>query len=93
MNWVISSALMFASSVVLYLAIRKGTLLKIPTQLNNLAMFILPVLAYAFIADLSKAEMKITPFQFILILVTAIFLVIGNVYPHQLRIRSESVTV
>ena len=82
MNWVISSALMFASSVVLYLAIRKGTLLKIPTQLNNLAMLILPVLAYAFIAYVSKAEMKITPFQFILILVTAIFLVISVTFYH-----------
>lgn len=80
MNWVLASILMFVSSVVLYLSIRRSTLLKVPTQLNNLAMFILPITAYAFVAYVSKAEMKITSFQFLLILLTAIFFsYLGNV--------------
>lgn len=38
--------LMFASSVALYLVVRKASLLKIPTHITNLAMFAIPLVIF-----------------------------------------------
>src|SRR5882757_5869310 len=50
MNWVAADLLMFASSVVLYLAIRKAALTKLPVLFTNLAMFGVPLAVYISIA-------------------------------------------
>lgn len=47
MNWLLASSLMFLSSVILYLLVRKSSLVKIPSQFQNLAMFAVPLLVYA----------------------------------------------
>lgn len=47
MNWITYSLLMFFSSVALYLTVRKSSLDKVPTKLSNLAMFGIPLIAYA----------------------------------------------
>lgn len=80
MHWILASFLMFVSSVVLYLAIRKSTLLKTPSQLNNLASFALPLVLYVLLAITGGVPLGITPYQFGIILVLAVFFsYLGNV--------------
>lgn len=73
---------MFLSSVVLYLALRKSSLLNIPTQLNNLAMFALPLVFYLLMfAAGSKDSLRISPFQlFILLVMSFFFSYLGNIF-------------
>lgn len=73
MNWIIASLLMFLSSVALYLCVRKSNTLKTPQQLNNLAMFLIPVLVYLVLTVRTPTSFILTPFEFILILVQGIF--------------------
>lgn len=81
MNWIILSLIMFFSSIVLYLAVRKSSLLGLPTQLNNLAMFAIPLFFYALIGIVSRQNFLITLSQLIIILVSAIlFSYLGNVF-------------
>jgi drug/metabolite transporter (DMT)-like permease len=81
MDWLLASSLMFVSSIVLYLLVRQSSLLKTPTQLNNLAMFIIPVFLYGIIALISGEELSITPWQAFLIVIQAIFFsYLGNVF-------------
>ena len=49
MNWIVTSALMVIGSVLLYLTVRKSSILKFPTQFNNLAMFLIPLISYLLI--------------------------------------------
>lgn len=46
MSWIITSGLMVLGSVLLYLTVRKSSILKFPTQFNNLAMFLIPLSTY-----------------------------------------------
>lgn len=46
MNWMVASGWMFVSSVVLYVSLRLCSKMGIPTSLNNLASFLVPVLLY-----------------------------------------------
>ncbi len=81
MNWIIASLLMFLSSVALYLFVRRSNQLKTPQQLNNLAMFLIPVIIYLLLAFNSKVNFSLTTFQTILIIVQGIFFsYLGNVF-------------
>lgn len=81
MNWILSSFLMFISSVFLYLFIRKSSLLKIPTQLVNLASFTLPLFFYLAITISTKGDLSITPYQFFIIVIASFFFsYLGNVF-------------
>jgi drug/metabolite transporter (DMT)-like permease len=81
MNWIIASLLMFFSSVALYLCVRKSNALKTPQQLNNLAMFLIPVLVYLALIVRTPTNFLLTPLQYLLIVVQGIFFsYLGNVF-------------
>ena len=81
MNWIIASLLMIVSSVALYLCIRQSNALKTPRQLNNLAMFLIPVLVYLLLTVRTPTSFTLRPFEYLLILVSAIFFAyLGNVF-------------
>lgn len=73
MNWIIASLLMFFSSVAVYLCVRKSNALKTPQQLNNLAMFLVPVLVYLVLAARTPTNFSLTPFQYLIIVIQGIF--------------------
>ncbi len=80
MNWIVSSLIMFASSVALYLAIRKSSLHKMPSQYNNLAMFAIPLVMFIILALTTNQNFMI-PLNMITIIIGAgiLFSYIGNV--------------
>jgi len=81
MNWIVASLLMFLSSVALYLFVRKSNILKIPGQLINLAMFLIPVLVYLALTIKTPTSFILTPFEYLLIIVQgALFSYLGNVF-------------
>ena len=81
MNWIIASLLMFVSSVALYLCVRKSITLKTPRQLNNLAMFLIPVLVYITLTVPTPTNFTLKPFEYLLVLVQGIFFMyLGNVF-------------
>lgn len=81
MSWIIASLLMFFSSVVLYLFVRRSNQLKTPQQLNNLAMFLIPVAVYFFMAITTQVRFELSIFEYILILIQGIFFsYLGNVF-------------
>lgn len=81
MNWIIASLLMFVSSVALYLCVRKSNTLKTPQQLNNLAMFLIPVIVYIALTVKTPTSFTLKPFEYLLILVQGIFFsYLGNVF-------------
>lgn len=72
---------MFVSSVALYLWVRKSNALKTPQQLNNLAMFLIPVLVYLGLTIRIPTNFSLKPFEYILILVHGIFFsYLGNAF-------------
>jgi drug/metabolite transporter (DMT)-like permease len=73
MNWITASLLMFVSSVALYLCVRKSNTLKTPQQLNNLAMFLIPVLVYITLTVRTPTSFSLTPFEYLVILIQGIF--------------------
>ena len=81
MNWIIASLLMFFSSVGLYLSVRKSNTLQTPQQLNNLAMFLIPVLVYLLITIGTPTSFILQPFEYVIIFIQAIFFsYLGNVF-------------
>lgn len=81
MNWTIASILMFLSSVALYLSVRKSNELKTPQQLNNLAMFLIPVIAYSAMAINSGTRFTLSTFEYIIIIIQGIFFsYLGNTF-------------
>lgn len=81
MNWILASLLMFVSSVALYLCIRKSNALKTPQQLNNLAMFLVPVLVYIAITFRTSVTFTLTPVAYFIIVVQGIFFsYLGNMF-------------
>jgi uncharacterized membrane protein len=81
MNWIIASLLMFVSSVALYLCVRKSNSLKTPQQLNNLAMFLIPVIVYISLTVGTPTNFSLKPFEYLLIVVQGIFFsYFGNVF-------------
>lgn len=81
MNWILASLIMFFSSVALYLFVRRSNQLKTPQQLNNLAMFLIPVIVYLFISISTKTRFDLKPFEYFLIIIQGIFFsYLGNVF-------------
>jgi uncharacterized membrane protein len=81
MNWIIASLLMFFSSVALYLCVRKSNALNTPRQLNNLAMFLVPVVVYVVLTFGTPTSFTLTPFEYVLIIIQGIFFsYFGNVF-------------
>lgn len=81
MNWITLSLIMFFSSVVLYLTIRKATILKVSNRLNNLAMFLFPLPVIIFLGIITGQNFSITAFQGLIILIAAIFFsYLGNLF-------------
>ncbi|HNS64963.1 MAG TPA: DMT family transporter [Candidatus Woesebacteria bacterium] len=81
MNWIIASLLMFLSSVALYLGVRKSNTLKTPQQLNNLAMFLIPLLVYLVLTVKTPTSFALKPFEYLLILIQGIFFsYLGNTF-------------
>lgn len=64
---------MFLSSVAMYLLIRKSNLLKTPQQLNNMAMFLIPVVVYIFMGVSSRINFQLKPFEYLVIIIQGIF--------------------
>lgn len=73
MNWIFASILMFIGSVALYLSIRSNNYQKTPTELNNLAMYIVPLFLFLSIILLSGTSFVVTLYQFAIILILAVF--------------------
>jgi len=72
---------MFLSSVVLYLFVRKSNQLKTPQQLNNLAMFLIPVIVYLFISMNTNVRFELKPLEYFIIIIQGIFFsYLGNVF-------------
>jgi len=81
MNWIIASILMFLSSVALYLFVRKSNSLKTPQQLNNLAMFLIPLIVYLLLTINTPTRFTLKPFEYLIILIQGIFFsYLGNVF-------------
>ena len=72
---------MFVSSVALYLGVRKSNALKTPQQLNNLAMFLIPVLVYMALTARTPTSFSLQPFEYALIFIQGVFFsYLGNVF-------------
>jgi len=72
---------MFLSSVALYLFVRKSNDLKTPQQLNNLAMFLIPVIVYLLLSIQAGTRFTLKPFEYLLICIQGIFFsYLGNVF-------------
>lgn len=72
---------MFSSSVVLYLFVRKANYLKIPSQYNNLAMFVIPLFLFFFMTVITNQSFSIQPIQFFTIVLVAVFFsYLGNLF-------------
>jgi drug/metabolite transporter (DMT)-like permease len=78
MDWIAYSLLMFFSSVVLYLCVRKSSLLKVPTALTNLAMFAIPLVAYTAIGTSSHTKFGISLWQGVVLVVAAVVFAYGG---------------
>lgn len=80
MNWILTSLIMFGGSVCLYLIVRKSSLLKFPTQFNNLAMFLVPLIIYGVLGITNGLDYYISLQNFIIIFFTAVlFSYLANV--------------
>lgn len=65
----------------MYLFVRKSNLLKTPQQLNNLAMFFVPVVMYLLLSVNTNTRFVLKPFEYFLILIQAVFFsYFGNVF-------------
>lgn len=72
---------MFVSSIVLYLLVRKSSLSHIPSSINNLAMFLVPVMVYAAMLVSQRQRIVLTSQQFFLLVFAALILsYLGNVF-------------
>lgn len=81
MNWILAGILMFLSSVALYLAVRKSNALDTPQQLNNLAMFLIPVIVYLFLTINTEMSFDFSPLVYAIIIIQSIFFsYLGNVF-------------
>ncbi len=81
MNWIISSLIMFTSSVILYLFVRRSSLDKHSSQYNNLAMFLPPLLIYFPLGLAAGQNFNLNLIQFVSIVFISIFLsYAGNIF-------------
>lgn len=81
MNWIIASLILFISSVILYLFVRKSQLMKIPNAFNNLAMFAVPAIIYLIMAVYQHNSIVLSGKHLLLTLFSAFFFsYLGNVF-------------
>lgn len=81
MNWVVSSILMWITSIASYLLLRKSNLLNIPVQVNNLVMFLLPFVIYLATSIMGGINLRVSLYELIIIIVLSIFFsYLGNVF-------------
>lgn len=73
MNWIVSSTFMVLGSVLLYLTVRKSSILRFPTAINNLSMFFVPLAIFAIMGIVSGANYSISISNLGLIALSAIF--------------------
>ncbi|MBI4973560.1 DMT family transporter [Candidatus Roizmanbacteria bacterium] len=85
MNWIIASLIMFASSVALYVLIRKAALLKIPTEFVNLASMGIPFFLYITLAVRNNTHLALTPTQLIIMILLSVF---GSYLPNVASLKS-----
>ncbi len=78
MSWIAYSLLMFFSSVLLYLTVRKSSLIKTPAYLTNLAMFAIPLIAYVVIGMIKASNLSISVWQVLVLLVAAVVFAYGG---------------
>lgn len=79
MNWILACGLMFMFSVGTYLVMRKLSLMKVSASLINLGMFFIPLFFFLPLAMSNPQAFMLNPYQFSIILVSAIFLsYLGN---------------
>ena len=77
MSWIFYDLLVFLSSILLYLTIRKSTLYKLPTQFNNLGIFLIPAVFYN-VATLLSHSYKVSVLHLGIIILTGVFLSYGS---------------
>lgn len=65
---------MVFGSVLLYLTVRKSSILKFPTQFNNLAMFLIPLITYLFIGISAGISYTVTNNYLVVFALVAFFL-------------------
>lgn len=81
MNWILFSLLMFLSSVALYLYVRKSAKKGYPSQFNNLAMFLVPLVVFIGIDIFTRQNMMLSISQLLIIVVAAVlFSYLGSVF-------------
>jgi drug/metabolite transporter (DMT)-like permease len=78
MNWVGYSFMMFAASVALYLCVRKSSLAKVPTPLTNLAMFAIPLVAYAVMGLSGPQTYSLSGLNWIILVLAAVVFAYGG---------------
>lgn len=78
MDWIAYSFMMFASSVALYLTVRKSSLIKTPSYLTNLAMFAIPLIAYIDIGIINGSSLALTWWQILILVITAVVFAYGG---------------
>lgn len=79
MNWIIISMLMFGSSVVLYLLVRKSQLQHIYNTVNNFYTFLIPTVIFFAIVIYMHISFELPLYLFLIIILTSFFLsYLGN---------------
>ncbi len=72
MHWIVPDLLMFVSSVLLYLAVRKAALNKLSTQFNNLAMFGVPLVIFIVLGLVTQTSWRLDMRSVLVLLVAGI---------------------
>lgn len=81
MTWIIPAILLFASSVCLYLLVRKNQIENVPHAVSNLAMFGIPVIVFAFMNYVQGNSIFIGAEYLFIIFLAALFCsYLGNVF-------------
>jgi drug/metabolite transporter (DMT)-like permease len=80
MNWIASSLLMFISSTILYLLVRKSQIKDIANTVNNFYTFFIPSIIFLFIVIIEQVDFFLPLHIILIIILTAFFLsYLGNV--------------
>lgn len=81
MNWIVAGFLVFASSVAMYLLVRKCNSLKVPLIYQNLTMYIIPLVFYVLFAQISHTSLQVNMYELsILILISIFCSYLGNIF-------------
>src|SRR3989344_268863 len=73
MNWITASLLGFAFSILTYLLVRKTSLMKVNTEFNNLAMFVIPAIVYVLLGIVTHESFVLTFEQTVVVTIIAVF--------------------